>query len=321
MDRIRFGRCNESVSRVAVGTWAFGGRCKAGRKPIGWGGHDDDDAIAALEHAHAAGITHWDTADGYGAGRAERLIGSMWDRVPREEIFLATKAGWVQGPYPHFYHPRQIRHQVEASLTNLRVECIDLFYLHHCDFGPEDRHLEPALDEVRRLQEEGKFRFLGLSDWSSHEILRLSPGVDPDVVQPYRNVSDDQYVDSGLADYVARHDLGVAFFSPLRHGLLLGKYANPVDFGQGDMRAKIGEFQDQAWLDQIREAVAEIQARFDHPQAVLHALVGALLSDSPTASVLLGQRNADQADAAAQLGEALDPSAAAWVRELYARRC
>jgi aryl-alcohol dehydrogenase-like predicted oxidoreductase len=317
MKRVRFGRCNQEVSRVALGAWSFGGPHMQGRIPIGWGAQDDQGALGALERAYAGGITHWDTADGSGGGDSERLIGSVWDRVPRSEIFLATKVGWVKGDYPHFYHPAQMRLQLETSLRSLKTETIDLYYLHHCEFGRDDQHLDPALEQIQRFRDEGKIRFVGLSDWSSEKILRLCPRVDPDVVQPYRNAFEDGYAASGLADWIREADLGVAFFSPLKHGLLLGKYSQPPKFEEGDMRSRVREFQDQALLDRFRDAVRQIEQHFEHPQAVLHALTGVLLSDSPSASVLLGQRNADQAAAAALLGDELDAPSAAWVRSLY----
>ena len=317
METTRFGRTEQTVSRVALGTWAHGGPHQEGRMAIGWGGHDESAARDALLRAHARGITHWDTADGYGGGRSERLIGSLWSEVPREEIFLASKVGWVRGPYKHYYHPQQIRQQLEPSLDNLGTETIDLYYLHHCDFGPDDRHLDAALELFGRFRDEGKIRFIGLSDWSAAKILRLAPRVDPDIVQPYRNVVDDAYVSSGLADWVAEHDLGVAFFSPLKHGLLLGKYETPPAFEAGDMRSRIREFRDQEALDRLRNVRRQIEDRLDHSEPILQAIVGALLADSPTASVLLGQRTPDQVEAAATLGRPLDPSVADWVRRLY----
>jgi len=317
METTRFGRTDQLVSRLALGTWAHGGPHQEGRMAIGWGGHDEAAARGALVRAHARGITHWDTADGYGGGRAEQLIGSLWDQVPRQEIFLATKVGWVRGPYEHYFHPEQMRGQLERSLQNLQTGTIDLYYLHHCDFGPDDRHLDTAVEMLGRFRDEGKIRFVGLSDWSAAKILRLAPRVDPDVVQPYRNVMDDNYVSSGLAAWVEQHDLGVAFFSPLKHGLLLGKYDTPQQFEAGDMRARIRAFRDQGLLDSLQEARRQLEERLDHPQPVLHALVGALLADSSTASVLLGQRTPAQVEAAATVGTPLDPKTAAWVRALY----
>ncbi len=317
MRTIRFGRTGESVSAVALGTWAHGGPRRHSGVAVGWGGHDDEDARAALVRAAEVGITHWDTADAYGDGRSEQLIGSVWGGVDRRSIFLATKVGWLKGPYEHYYHPEQIRAQLERSLANLRTDVIDLYYLHHCDFGPDDVQLDDALEVLQRARSEGKIRYIGLSDWKSAKILRLCPRVDPDVVQPYRNVMDDGYAGSGLDRWVEAHDLGVAFFSPLKHGLLLGKYTEPTHFEDGDMRGRLPAFRDEEILRRLRANRDEVTRRLRHPQPMLQALVGSLLEDSPTASVLLGQRRPGQVESAATLGEPLDAETAAWVRALY----
>lgn len=320
MNTVRFGRTGVEVSRIALGTWSYGGPRSVGGRPVGWGGHDDQKALAAAVRAHQLGITHWDTADAYGDGHAERLLGRCWASVPRDEIFLATKVGWVKGPHPHYYHPDQVRRQLDGSLRRLRTESIDLYYFHHCDFGPDDVHLEPALEVVMRAREAGKIRFLGLSDWRGAKILRLLDRVDPDVVQPYRNVLDDDYRVSGLASAVERRDLGVAFFSPLKHGLLTGKYERPPEFEPGDMRRGVAGFRDAELLERLRRARRAVEERLDHPEPVLEALVGTLLEDAATASVLVGQRDPGQVEAAATLGRPLDAETAAWVRALYAEK-
>jgi aryl-alcohol dehydrogenase-like predicted oxidoreductase len=315
---IRFGRSNEMVSPIAIGTWAHGGPRTVGRRPVGWSGNDDDQASQALIRAFESGITHWDTADVYGDGHAERLIGKAWSAVPRREIFLASKVGWDPGKYRHAYERRNIRERAERSLRLLATDVIDLYYLHHCDFGPEERYLEGAVETLRDLRAAGKIRYIGLSDWSSRRLLRIARRMVPDVVQTYRNVADDDYAESGLEAWVEEVDAGVAFFSPLKHGLLLGKYEQPQVFPAGDMRSSISDFRDPTALARIRRARDEIERRFsDVPNPVLYALTGYLLTDSPTASVLLGQRDPAQVDAAATVGEPLDAEDAAWVRGLY----
>ena len=319
MQTVRFGRTGFQVPRISLGTWGHGGPNVNNGVNVGWTGHDDNAAKDALVAAYRAGITHWDTADAYGAGHAEQLIGQVWNDVPRNEIFLATKFGWVTGPHDHFYDPGFMREQAERSLRNMRTDVIDLHYVHHCDFGPEDRYFDDALDVMRRLREEGKIRFIGLSDWNATKLMRFIARVAPDVVQPYRNLIDDDYEASGLKAWVEEHDLGVAFFSPLKHGLFLGKYERAQEFPPGDFRSNVPEFADQSFIDRMKTASAATRARFaSHAEPVVHAVTGALLTDNPTACVLLGQRNAKQvAAAAAAGGAALSADDAAWVRAVY----
>jgi len=319
MRMIRLGRTNVQVPAVSLGTWGHGGpRVTDSGVSVGWSGHDDQQAKDALLAAYRAGITHWDTADAYGDGHAEELIGEMWHEVPRGEIFLATKFGYIHGPANHPYDPKFMREQAERSLRNMRTDVLDLHYFHHCDFGPNDRYLDGALEVMHRLREEGKVRFIGLSDWNGRAIMRVIERIDPDVVQPFRNVVDDDYESSGLKQWVDTHDLGVAFFSPLKHGLLLGKYDQPVEYGEGDFRSTIPQFRDPAAIERYKRAAAAMRTRFaSQSEPVMHAVVGALLADNPTACVLLGQRNARQVAAAASIGEELSAVEAGWVREQY----
>ena len=218
MRLVRLGRTEERVSAVSVGTWSHGGSKSVGKRSVGWSGHDDEKAKAALVRAWELGLNHWDTADAYGAGQAESLIGAMWDRIPREQIFVASKVGWNPSRFGHHYHPQQIKTQLEQSLRCLRSDHLDLFYLHRCEFGRDDEYFEPAVETLREAQSEGKVRFLGLSDWDSEKVLHYAQRMDPEVVQPYRNVVNDEYEASGLKAWVEDRDAGVAFFSPLRHG-------------------------------------------------------------------------------------------------------
>jgi len=315
MRTIRFGRTNARVPTISLGTWGHGGPNVNEGASVGWSGSDDDSAKEALVAAYRNGITHWDTADAYGNGHAEELIGQVWDRVPRNEIFLATKFGYVKGPSGRYYDPKFMREQCERSLRNMRTDVIDVYYFHHCRFGDA---LDDALATAREFRDEGKVRFIGLSDWDSSAIMQYIERVDPDVVQPYRNLIDDAYESSGLKKYVDDHDLGVAFFSPLMHGLLLGKYTEPQEFPEGDFRRGVAQFQDAEFIARMQHARDEATRRFaNHQEPVLHAAVDALLTDNPTATVLLGQRNAKQVEAAAKIGEALSRDDAEWVRRVY----
>ena len=163
--------------------------------------------------AYDLGINHWDTADVYGDGRSESIIGKMWKEVSRNEIFLATKVGWDMGSYDHWYHPSKMIENMERSLSNLNTECVDLMYLHHCNFGKNEEFFDDALDVLTKFLESGKTKFIGLSDWSDKKIMQYIDRVSPDVVQPYRNVMDDSYEISGLKNYIDSNNVGVFFFT------------------------------------------------------------------------------------------------------------
>ena len=318
MRKIRFGKTGVEVPAISLGTWSYGGAQGVGKRSDGWSGHDDQDALAALRKAFDSGLRHWDTADVYGNGRSEALIGLLWDSIPREQVFLASKVGWDAGDYEHFYHPQKMRQQLEHSLRNLQTDCLDLYYFHHCNFGPSDQYLDDAVVQMQRFFDEGKARFLGLSDWSATRILKFADYIKPDVIQPCRNIIDDDYASSGLKSWIEDHDIGVAFFSPLRHGLLLGKHIQPPHFGDGDHRQQISAFQDQDFLDHLVSCRRQVEAKFSHlAQPVMTALLGSLLSDTPTGCVLLGMRSPSHVKAAHAAGEEFSPEEAAWVRALY----
>jgi aryl-alcohol dehydrogenase-like predicted oxidoreductase len=170
-----------------------------------------------------------------------------------------------------------------------------------------------------RFKEEGKTRFIGLSDWSSKRILKFINIVNPDVVQPLYNVYDVEYVTSGLKEYVTSNDIGVCYFSPIKHGILTGKYDQVKEFPKGDFRRTVDEFKNIDFINKMKSNKDKIKNRFSEisSQPVLHALLGAILYDNPTACALLGQRNEKQAAAAGKLGVNLKQEDALWVLSLY----
>ena len=318
MRKIILGRTGAEVSAISLGTWSYGGANKSGKLPVGWAGQSNNDSTSALKRAWELGINHWDTADVYGNGRSEQVIGSMWKSIPRNNIFLATKVGWDRGYKKRWYDIDVMRQNMERSLKNLKTDCVDLIYLHHCNFGNNNEYFDEAIAVIRKFKEEGKTRFIGLSDWSSKKIRQFIERCDPDVVQPLRNVVDDSYESSGLKQYIDDHNLGICFFSPIKHGLLLGKYTELAQFEDGDFRSHEKAFSDMEFLQKMLYNKAKLDGRFsDHLNPVMHGVVNALFSDSPTGCALLGQRNVDQVEAAATLGDLLSNEDSDWVKNLY----
>ena len=138
MRKIVLGRIGIRVSAISLGTWAFGGENMSGKFSVGWGGQTRNDSKQALLKSWDSQINHWDTADVYGNGLSESIIGEMWKAVPRDSIFLATKVGWDKGPFKEWYNPKHMINNIERSLKNLNIDHIDLLYLHHCNFGKSD---------------------------------------------------------------------------------------------------------------------------------------------------------------------------------------
>jgi len=318
MRKIILGRTEASVSAISLGTWAFGGENKVGKKSVGWANQSDRDSRSVLIKAWGKNINHWDTADVYGEGHSERIIGSMWEDIPRNSIFLATKVGWDMGPFSHWYHPKHMKKKIEESLTNLKTDYIDLLYLHHCNFGKQDEYFDDAVEVLKSFQSQGKIRFTGLSDWSNERIVKYLDACNPDVIQPYRNIMDNTYEESGLKNIVNKNNLGVCFFSPLKHGLLTGKYKNTAVFRDGDHRSGIKDFQNKNKIKKIMLNCEKLEKKFlHHENPIMHGIVNALFFDSPTGCVLLGQRNIKQVETASSLGEILSEEDTNWVKSLY----
>ena len=318
MRKIILGRTNTTVSAISLGTWAFGGENKIGKKSVGWANQSDRDSRSVLIKAWEKNINHWDTADVYGEGHSERIIGSMWEDIPRNSIFLATKVGWDMGPFSHWYHPKHMKKKIEESLTNLKTDYIDLLYLHHCNFGKQDEYFDDAVEVLKTFQSQGKIRFTGLSDWSNERIVKYLDACNPDVIQPYRNIMDNTYEESGLKNIVNKNNLGVCFFSPLKHGLLTGKYKTTAVFKDGDHRSGIKDFQNKNKIKKIMLNCEKLEKKFlHHENPIMHGIVNALFFDSPTGCVLLGQRNIKQVETASSLGEILSEEDTSWVKSLY----
>lgn len=318
MRQITLGRTKAVVSAISLGTWSYGGENTAEDIPVGWAGQTEDDSQKALLKCWEVGVNHWDTADVYGDGRSEEVIGSVWGSIPRDEIFLATKVGWGKGQHNYWYNVESMRNNMERSLKNLQTDCVDLMYFHHCNFGKNGEYFDEALEAIKRFQEEGKTKFIGLSDWDMNKIMRYIKQIEPDVVQPYRNVWDDNYGSSGLQKHVEENNLGVCFFSPLMHGLLTGKYSEPTTFEKGDFRERVDAFKNKDIINTMITNANLLKSRFaDHPHPVMRGVINTLISDSKNSCALLGQRNIAQVETAATLGDVLSQEDYKWVKKLY----
>jgi len=217
MQKRMLGNTDLELTTVGLGTWAMGGPWQ-----YGWGPQDDDEAIGAILAALETGINWIDTAPAYGLGHSEELIKQALKQVS-EIPLIATKCGilWNDKKEKVSCLKRQsIRDECHASLERLGIDVIDLYQMHWPD---PDEDVEEAWEEMARLLDEGKVRYLGVSNFTVEQIERVQ-NIHPAVsLQPpysmlHREVEDE------LLDYSGRNQMGVVAYSPIQRGLLTGKF-------------------------------------------------------------------------------------------------
>ncbi|MCK9859337.1 aldo/keto reductase [Paenibacillus sp. ATY16] len=294
------GRSRLKVSEISLGCWAIGGPSWRDGEPVGWSGNDDNESLAGLRRAHELGINHLDTADVYGDGHSERVIGQFLKDVPRDSVVVASKVGWFRGTAPNAMQPVHIRHQLEQTLTNLGTDHVDLYYFHNTNFGPEDRYLEEAADTMRELQKEGKVRVIGQSAYSYADFMRVCPVTRPDVLQFHYNAFGNEFdrENTNLFRWAEEQNLGMVLFGPLAQGLLLDKFdpEHPPKFGEGDIRSTNQSYSKERLLE-IRRQLQPLKDNFgESTQDLVRAAIQFALAQSPNACVIPGFKNIRQVE-------------------------
>ena len=225
MEYRNLGETGMRVSAISLGTWAFGSE---------WGTVSDDDSYAALNKAIDLGVNFLDTADVYGDGRSEKLIGRLLKERPDDEIFVATKAGRRLDPHAaEDYSYDNLSRFVERSLENLRLEALDLLQL-HCP-PTEVYRQDETFEALDRLQEAGKVKNYGVSVEKVEEARMALhyPGVK--TVQVIFNIFRQKPAEE-FFPLAEERNIGVIARVPLASGLLSGKMSADREFSEDDHR-------------------------------------------------------------------------------------
>ena len=245
----RLGRNGPEVSAIGLGCMGMSEFYGAG---------SDEESIATIHHALDRGVNFLDTADMYGVGRNEELVGRAI-RGRRDEVFLATKFGNVRGPAGEFLgvkgDPEYVRSACEASLKRLGVETIDLYYQHRVD---PNVPIEDTVGAMARLKEEGKVRFLGLSEAAPRTIRRAAEVATITAVQTELSLWS-RDAEAEVLPTVRELGIGYVAYSPLGRGFLTGQIKSPDDFPDDDFRRFHPRFTGENFAKNI-QLVHEVEA-------------------------------------------------------------
>ncbi|MFI0742770.1 aldo/keto reductase [Streptomyces sp. NPDC021100] len=330
-----------SVHPIGIGCWAIGGPDSNLGLPMGWSTADDAASLRGLEAAYSLGANLFDTADVYGHGHSERLIGRLVATIPRDSVVLSSKVGYFAGTAAHAYEPQHMHHQLETTLENLRTDHLDIYFLHNAEFGENDQYLDGAIDMMRTFQRVGLIKTIGMRGPHRFATERLTVPKDQrqDKHTRFRYLFDRIRPDylaarfnaltpppppgqQDLFAFAAEHGASVLINKPLSQGLLTGKYdpARPPAFGEGDHRLRKRWFTPKA-LKIIDEGLRPLRVRFGPSAADLtRVALHYCLQHADNAAVLVGFTRPEQISTNLKAAaEPLSPEDIAFVREAAGR--
>jgi aryl-alcohol dehydrogenase-like predicted oxidoreductase len=237
MEKRKFGNTDLLISEIGFGAWAIGGGAMIGQTAIGWGETNDDTSAKAIHSAIDAGINFFDTADIYGLGHSEELLGKTIGK--KNDIIIATKVGNISrnDQFTVDYSKKHILSACEESLTRLQRNVIDHYQLHSARL----QHLQQGecIEAMQLLQQQGKIRYWGLS------LNTFDPETDADFLIENNSGNGFQLVlnilNQKALDLIRRSNekgYGIIARMPLQFGLLTGKFDNGVSFATNDHRKK-----------------------------------------------------------------------------------
>ncbi|MHB2267504.1 aldo/keto reductase [Aliihoeflea sp. PC F10.4] len=223
MEKRRLGEHGPEIGAVGLGCMSFGGM---------YGATDEAESHRTLVRALDLGVDHLDTANIYGDGVSEDVIGSFI-RANGNRFTIATKAGIVSGPPRSFDNsPEHLRANLEASLRRLGVDHIALYYIHRRE---QSRPIEDVMETLVRFKDEGKIGAIGLSEIAPSTLERAS------AIHPVAAVQNEYSLwtrlpEIGLVEACRRHGTALVAFSPLARGMFSSTAVDPESFGSSDFR-------------------------------------------------------------------------------------
>ncbi|HEV2124358.1 MAG TPA: aldo/keto reductase [Chloroflexota bacterium] len=250
MERRRLGQSDVDVSVIGLGTWPMSGQW--------WGVTDDDESIRTIHRALDLGVTLIDTAEGYGKGHSEEVLGrALVGR--RDQAVIADKVS------PTNLEPQSIHASWEGSCRRLGTDYLDVYFIHWPNI---DVPIADVMGEMERLRTEGKIRAIGVSNFTAAEEARRFGRID--VLQPPYNLFW-RFVERKEIPYCMEHTIGIMTYSSVAQGLLTGTLRRDTQFAEGDNRPTTMLFQPGTYercLDAV-EQMRPIAAKYGKTLAQL----------------------------------------------------
>ncbi len=230
------------VSEIGFGAWGIGGPSET--QPA-YGYTDDTESRKALYQSYIDGITFYDTADFYGQGHSEHLIGTALKDV-RKEVVIATKVGLMDSAGRQDFSSQYIQTSLDSSLKRLRTDYIDLYQLH---IPPIEtlKNNDDLENTLRNLKNHGKVRAIGISLRSPNDGLQIINNPTFESIQVNFNLLDQRVLENNLLQVCEEKHIGIIVRTPLCFGFLTGEYKNQETFGTGDHRSSWSASQIETW--------------------------------------------------------------------------
>src|SRR5436305_2197658 len=286
----RLGNSDLEITPLGVGAWAMGG---AGWK-FSWGAQDDADSAAAIRAALDAGINWIDTAAVYGLGHSEEVVGKTLRGLSKKPyIFTKCERTWnSEGTISPSLKADSIRKECESSLRRLGIEQIDLYQIH----WPEpDSDIEEGWTEMARLKEEGKVRWIGVSNFKVQQMERAQKIAPVTSLQPPYSLLV-RKAEPEILPFARANKIGVIVYSPMRAGLLTGKMTKEraQSLPQDDWRSRDKDFQEPQLsrnleLVEILKNIGQRDGRSPGEVAIAWTL-----NNPAVTGAIVGLRRADQ---------------------------
>jgi myo-inositol catabolism protein IolS len=282
------GTSEVKISPIIMGTWQAG-------KDM-WVGINDAETIKALRAAVEAGITTIDTAEYYGHGHSERVIGEALADV-RDQVVYATKV------FPNHLKYDQVMEACHNSLKNLRTDYLDLYQIHWPagSWGTEYVPIEETMGALNNLKEQGKIRAIGVSNFSGVQLEEATDYGRIDSLQPPYSLFWRQVEEDGIP-YCLGNDITILAYSSMAQGLLTGKFGPHHTFPKGDHRSKNKLFKPENY-ERVQLALERLRPIAARNGISMGQLALAWLIAQPGTCAIAGARNAEQVRQNAKAGE------------------